>query len=283
VSWWTTLTPQIQGALIGAAATALAAVLGFTAIFIQLGRQARNAIAQNRENERTKLKLKIYEDIVAICAQASDAEITFSGYIRSYLMNVSIARSLQKQGQSYSIPRERFPEMNELNSAASRSAIGVISTVERWTVIDPRVDIFRVAMSVALHEVQEAFTGKFVPAVIRTMPIQHPQTGELFPWSPPPDQVIEELDSLGNGVIDALGLIGNVLFDFQVEMQNLLLGELFSGRAERRDPLDPKYIVTRIDRHGELLKQFETQTAWGLHKAEIEARVRAQETSASKQ
>ena len=69
----------------------------------------------------------------------------------------------------------------------------------------------------------------------------------------------------------------NVIFDFQVEMQNLSLGGLFEGKAKRREPIDPKYVVVRIDRHDELLRHFETQTAWGRDKAETEASVRAKE------
>ena len=64
---WDSLNPQIQSAMIIGGVTFLAAFVGFVAVIVQIGRQARAAIRQNRDNEAMKLKLRVYEQIRQAC------------------------------------------------------------------------------------------------------------------------------------------------------------------------------------------------------------------------
>ncbi len=273
--WWSTLDGEIQGALISAGATLMAALLGLTAIVCQIGRQARHAIQQNRDNEATKLKLQVYSQIIETCDSATNAGVQFTGYIRNFLMSIGAARANQQAGLPFALPRARFPELLDMEQAATLSAIKIITAVEQWRIIDPRMDVFVTAINVALYDHRQAFNFQFVPLATRTMPILHLETGQVLPWTPPADQVIAELQRHADAVIEAIDRIGSYVDDFQREMQNLLLGQLFANRVGLRQPIDPRQFTTSLQRRDELLRHFEPETAWGRNKAQIEADVRA--------
>ena len=77
-AWWIGLSAELQAALVGAAATAGAAIFGVGAVIAQVrsqGRQARAAIA---ETERRKINAALYEDAVSICRGLADASIELS-------------------------------------------------------------------------------------------------------------------------------------------------------------------------------------------------------------
>ena len=55
--------------------------------------------------------------------------------------------------------------------------------------------------------------------------------------------------------------------DFQIAMQNLLLGGLFNRKLSRRDPLGSKEPVVTPDQHAQLMNYFRSNTAWGQARA----------------
>ena len=156
----------------------MADLLGLTAIVLQIGRQARHAIKQNRDNEATKLKLQVYSQIIETCDSVTNAGVQFTGYIRSFLMAIGAARASQQAGLPFALPRARFPELLDMEQAAALSAIKIITTIEQWRIIDPRMDVFVTAINVALYDSRQAFGFHFVPLAMRTMPILHPETGQ---------------------------------------------------------------------------------------------------------
>lgn len=74
---------------------------------------------------------------------------------------------------------------------------------------------------------------------------------------------IEDLRVHTERLVEALSIYRLCISDFQTEMQNLLLGDLFKGhRAEVRKPLDEKYRAITLDDHVALQKFFD-DTDWG--------------------
>jgi hypothetical protein len=100
-----------------------------------------------------------------------------------------------------------------------------------------------------------------------------PRDGDT--WWPPDDRTARQLHELGQTLLDALTTFSCYIHDFRVEMQNLLLGELFEQKLPPRQPVDPKMVVIEFERHKELARYFETETAWGREKSRAEADVRA--------
>lgn len=262
-------------AFIGAVTALLVGTLGAIVVVWQIGRQADHAIAQNRRNEALKLKLKVYEEVAQICERASIAESMLASFVRSFNSNVGLVNQWKSEGIPWSPPRERFPEYQRLDRAFSDAAIEVITATERWQIIDPRIDLFRYAVNSALHDVREA-ARDYVPFVIRAMPREMPASDDgpprLFPWQPPD---VRTTAGLTEKMLHALDVCGSYFGDMHLEMQNLLLGELFGNKVPAREPLDPKYFALRLDRYEALKAHFETQTPYGQNAQRVFAEVRA--------
>jgi len=274
---WDGLPIQLQTAVASVVATIVTGSFGAVFVIWQIGRQARNAIRQGQHNETLKLKLKIYEDIIAICRDASAAESDLSTYIRLFESAVSACRQQKRGSLPWSIPDARVPALIKKNHEASMKAIEIIMQTERWEIIDPRIGIFRTAINVANYDILNAFQ-RYFNAALRMMPHEMPSgptPGSLFPWQPPSDQDTAELETLGREFLESLSTLGSYIYDFQVEMQNLLLGELFKRQLPPRQPIDPRFVVVRLDRCNELAAYFENETAWGHNKTRIENDVRA--------
>lgn len=270
----TLIGPEVTASLVGAVATIAAGGVAAYLVVWQIGEQARLAIQQNKENEAIKLKLRVYEEVSAICARASDAQIEFASYVRSFASNLNLVNQLQKQGAPWSPPRERIPELLELSQRFEHLAVDVIFATERWQIIDNRIDIFRYALNAALHDVRESYRQYFnfaVTAMPMEVPAEQPGQGRLFPWRIP---IMTNAEQLSGELIDALDTCGSYFGDMQLEMQNLLLGDLFGNSVPPRVPLDPKFIAVRFDRYDALKEYFETQTAWGKNSQRVFAEIR---------
>jgi hypothetical protein len=115
---WFGIDPAIWAAIIGALATWAAALMSGLVVLSQIGRQARTAIDQNRDNERLRLHLRVYEQIISACAVATEANVAVSGYVRLFASNVEVIKSLKESGRPYVPPPARVSEFSRLFQAA---------------------------------------------------------------------------------------------------------------------------------------------------------------------
>jgi hypothetical protein len=275
-AFWDAIPREDQAAVIGAIATIAVGFLGAIGLIWQIGRQARSAIEQNKNNESLKLKLKIYEEIIVTCRDASNAVVSMSSYVRLFHTNVILFQQIAQQGLQAVIPDARVPRLIEKKTAVDTAVIEIISLTERWQIIDPRIQIFRVATGAAKYDIDAAWQPYFNVALAR-MPHEipgHAQQGTLFPWQPPSEQDSQQLEKIGSDLIDALMILQGYIYDLQIEMQNLLLGELFDRRLPPREPVDPRIAIIRLDQHKKLDEYFNRDTAWGRENARIQAGVR---------
>lgn len=222
--------------------------LGALLLVWQVGKQARNAILQSRETEKQKLKLQVYEKFAPLCATASDAKGALFNFVQRYTLDLKSAQAVYRDLKAIVGLSASPSELLKLKREMGDSAIDLIGFIERWAIIDLRMNIFKVALNAALADVSTTFAPYF-DAAIRTM-----QFGS--DWTPPDESVTDALELLADSAADALLTLGSYLYDFQAEMQNLLLGELFSHTVPPRLPLDTRHIVVTLDRHDELTALF---------------------------
>lgn len=62
--------------------------------------------------------------------------------------------------------------------------------------------------------------------------------------------------------------------DFLVELQNILLGDLFGHAVSHRAPIDPNSKVVSLANCDELEAWFNNSTPWGKHCAKVQAETR---------
>lgn len=273
--WWTSLEVQLRMALINATATLIAAIVAALVVALQVRAQGKNAIAQSEKNEAIKLKLQIYEKILAICAEASEAQLNYSSFVRMFPISLRNIKFCQSQGWNWQLPSERYAIFSKLRAEAETHSIGVIYTVENWGIIDGRMTVFQTAVNAALFDVREA-GNRYFRLAMKLFPAPMPDDpGQLFPWSVPSESDIADLDKLTVALLDAIDTLGCFVHDFRVEMQASLLGGLFSsGIVPVRVPIDPTKLVITLHNHKKLQRHFDEHTAWGENSRRIRDEVR---------
>lgn len=134
-AWWIGLSAELQAALVGAAATAGAAIFGVGAVIAQVrsqGRQARAAIA---ESERRKINAALYEDAVSICRGLADASIELSTKLHTMNMEIEIAARAEAAKLAYNIPSARFPALSALYGQFTDAALRFIFLIENRLIV----------------------------------------------------------------------------------------------------------------------------------------------------
>ena len=256
--FWQALTPPV--------ATVLAATIGASAVVYQMGWQARNAIKLNRHNEALKLKLEVYKDIVGISHKASDAINDWSAFMRMFQSTLSLARQSQAEFNGYVIPSAHPSQLIDKESQLQSSTLRVIAITETWQIIEPNIDIFRTAINAALYDI-DAASHPYFGAAYHAMPIDAP----VDKWEPLSAEALQQLEALGNTLIDTLMTLQSYIFDFLSEMQALLVGEMFGRRTiAPRVPVDFTSVVIQLSRYDELSAYFKQRTNWGRNQAQID-------------
>ena len=266
------LDPAIKAAIIGSLTTVVGGVIGFGVLIWRLRREAQHAIDANKSAEAMKLKLKIYEqEVVKTVELAIDAEVTLAGFVRRFVSDLTIHKTLTDAELPATPPVARVPTLIELKGVFDRAAIEIITFTERWFVIDPRFEVFRIAINAALHDVNSEY-APYIDIVMRRIPVEL-STG--LHWTAPSNDQFDAISIASNALIDRLGTMTAYISDFRAEMQNVLIGPLFGHSVPRRQPIDPRRVVVSLDNDALLMRHFQEDTAWGRTTKQTEAQVRA--------
>jgi hypothetical protein len=270
---WNGLASQVQGAIVGGTFTALSAIIGVLVVVFQLKRQGENAVSANRATEAMKLKKDVYAELVAACKETLDDQRAFTAYVARFELDVSICRDKQVKGAAYQVPDARFAELLDRYFACVAKIDALIALQERWEIIEPRSSVFTLAFEEAKDRIDKAFDPYGVLAM-RLMPQDQPG-GAPEPWNAPDKKESQEIGTLGRAVRDTFRLLGNWVSDFQLEMQNVLFGEMFRHQAPARAPRDLKHRTLRLDQYEELRRYFTEETELGKREARMRAALSA--------
>lgn len=264
-------SPEVQAAIINSLTTVIVGVAGLGVLFWRLRQEAKLVIDENKSIEGMKLKLKIYEEeVIKTVERFEDAEVALLGFVRQFVSDVTNYLRQTQSGFPSSPPAARIPTLIKLKSEFDRAAAEVISFTEKWFVIDPRIVVFRTAINAATHDATHAYAAYF-ECVMPRMPTD---LANGLHWAKPDNDALNAINSVSDTLLDRLQTVGATVYDFEVEMQTVLVGPLFGRAVPARQPLDPRHVVVSLREHKALERHFEENTAWGRHKRKIEAGVR---------
>lgn len=274
------MDPEITAAWISAAATLVAAGLAAAIIMIQIGRQSRDSIDQTRETERLTLKLSIYREILAICQQQAGAERKLStqlGILRFGTLPV------WREPERFGGHRPKAPidsmELTSLVAGALNSGNAVITLTEQWRIVDSRLDLFSHAVSAAIHDIRAAWDNLHPKLAVLLPPMRSDPNSPL----PGPEKLLATEEGCA-AMIDRLATLTGRVTDFQREMQNLLLSELFDHTVPPREPADPAQFAVTLSNYESQKAYFEKESEWGRSLSKTVAAVDAiPESSADSQ
>lgn len=240
------LTPAIQ---IIVAVFSVAASAGV--ILWQMRRQHDQAIEQHHLNVKADLRLDAYRDFQSCFRQFTDTGNPALD-IASLRTAFSIAiDQLESNMQQYP-PIWRAPVVMEKLNNHTGHAIDLIFFLERYESLLPGFDIFKTAISCALHDIRSA-TQPFHQMLIKWLPMEHPDYGRN-PNAPQfinrptiTDIALKELNAVSESLEKALNQLQTWTIDLSVEAQNRLLGEYSDQRVKRREAPDQTFFTVTAD------------------------------------
>jgi hypothetical protein len=253
--------------------TVLGIIIGAIVIIYQLGRQHRDKLRLQIENHREQFRIQIYQEVSKLLSAVVDKNIDTGMYAFNMPMHVHIYKGQIKQGFTPAPLQDRAMELSRRHNESLQADTELICLIERYQIVDPALDIFITAFCSARHDMMRCFMPLFT-FLLEILPAEIPrQDGsiQIVNVVNPSDDQVRELERLVDEYKAASDDMGNYLYDFNVELQNRLLTNLFPNKAPRRKPLDPKFRVVSTD-PGEiesLRKYFEDQTDWGKAKYDV--------------
>jgi hypothetical protein len=255
------VSPEVKAAWIGTLSTI---ALGSIAIW-QIGRQAAYATKQTRHNEALKLKLQIYEKALDTLKCSTDAELNYSSFLSKLQMQLDHSRIYSHHGHPIKPPDARVKDLIQLQQTLTDRVVEAIRLIERWQIVDPRISVFQHALNAAQYDIQKAH-GTLFEMALKSLPVETSgalSSGNILPWKLPEVTLEEEFRRRLRALDKAISILGTYIMDFQTELQNALLEELFKHKAPIRKPLDPALVTVTLDRHEELSRYFLCDTPWG--------------------
>lgn len=220
---------------------------------------------------RTTLKVELYREIISAVEKQSDAEGELSTKLRILNSLISVWLLPEQFGGSPPGPNTSWAELNTLHYQSQSEGADLMILIEKWQIVDPRLELFRLAFGVALHDIRTAWAPLSQSVGYVVPPIPGTPAPEL-----PSKDVLNGIRRATDSFLNAMSVLSSWAADFQVEMQSLLLSDLFRNPVTRREPLDPDFFVVRLDRFQEQKEYFLNQTAWGREMKAINERTSAE-------
>lgn len=273
MTFWQSLDASMQAAIVGVGGTAFTAIIALLGIAWQLNAQRKQSNEAIAENERRKLKAAMYEDAVKVARELVDSAIALSTPIRITALQVRAVAVAAAEGRQFMPPQTSVPEVLQKWSAAQEAVVRFIFLVEERRFIDPRLLIFRSAMSSVAHDAREAMDGNLFVRMVDVVQHQLPN-GQLSQYAPPSIEAAEHFNDASERVLSALQDMQCYAEDFLVELQNILLGDLFGNAVSHRAPIDPNSKVVSLANFDDLDDWFNNSTPWGRHCAAVEKETR---------
>jgi hypothetical protein len=200
------IRPSVVSGLFTLAAASAAAFVAFR----QLRKQAEQTIAANRHSEAMKLKKEVYADILPALKQAAKTIGEVSGYLRTFVSEMNTAFHFEKLKHPARIPNGRFLKFNALMGEMSDAVTALMSFTEEWEIIEPRCDLFRVALAAALHDVGQSRTD-YQRDLMLAMPIENAE-GKAYPWTAL-NLGVERISATTEAFTDLIATVGSYVHD----------------------------------------------------------------------
>lgn len=273
MTFWQSLDTSMQAAIVGVGGTALTAIIALLGLAWQLNVQRKQSNEAIAENERRKLKAAMYEDSVKVARELVNSAIALSTSIRITALQVGAVAAAAAEGRQFMQPQTSVTDLQQKWSAAQEAVVQFIFLVEERRFIDPRFLIFRSAMNSVAHDAREAMDGYLLVRMDDVVQHQSPN-GELSEYAPPSIEAAEHFNDASEKLLSALQDMQCYAEDFLVELQNILLGDLFGKVVSHRAPINPNSKVVSLANFNELEDWFNNSTSWGRHCAAVEAETR---------
>ena len=142
--WW---EPVIQLASI---------TIGVVVVVWQIGRQHRNSLYLQQQNQQDELKLSLYREMSVAISNAQEANLDSSGYVSALRLDLVAYLSMVAYVSSPKPISKRATVLANKHALTHRKVVELIVMLERFDVVSSGLGIFRLAFSSALHDLRSS-------------------------------------------------------------------------------------------------------------------------------
>lgn len=242
-------------------------LLAACVVLWQVHTQKQNELELQAENYRNEYRLEVYKEFASEIGRSMTTLGRAQGYGSNAVLALEIAMHARSLGVTQPAPaNQRSSEFLAVFQGVSSAGIAVIRLIEKYLIVEPRLEIFKVAVNVALTDIHASFQP-LLNVFHRVLPvdIQAEQAMAVMNNRPITAAEMQELRLAADNWASAVSDLGAYLDDLGIELQTALLGTLFKSELPRRTPLDPRHRVVALDTRtiSEVRNFFENDTAWG--------------------
>lgn len=211
-----------------------------------------NAIADSSsicENFKSQLKLEVYQEFSKCISLAADSVGEVSMYAFTAPMHVKNYVNQVQMGIHPGPINDRGEALLQKNFFAANRVADVVLLIEKYIIVHPDLDIFKLALSAASYDVSKnfhelhSFFLQHLPFDVDTPSGRRIENIKIFPPG-----LISDFDALTQRYCESVGDLGCYLGDLSTEIQQLLLSGLFANTLPKRRPADPTKKVISLDR-----------------------------------
>ncbi|NCC62193.1 MAG: hypothetical protein EOM12_14915 [Verrucomicrobiae bacterium] len=162
----------------------LAILTGIGIVVWQVNRQHKAVIEAQNDKIRTELKIQFRNDLEKHIEELTNATSEATVFPLSLQIAISMAHANQQYGAAPWPIRQRYLHFTDINAEIGTAATLLISTLEKHLIVAPELDIFRMAIHVALTDIRETSRDygsdllKILPMDV--LPEQQRQYGPVF-------------------------------------------------------------------------------------------------------
>lgn len=239
----------------------------------------KHGLKQQAKDHQHQFQIRLYEKLTATADNLSSAISSYNALLLSFGINVSMDYEARKDGHNLIDWKRRPEDYTNAHFGFTKSVVRLIQEIESVDIIEPKLKIFRIALSSVVHDVTELY-NKNSPRFFNfsSKDLIQPD-GNKVTVSPNAidektrDTIKSEMAEMSDKLLDGSAY----LTDLSVDLQNLLLGEIFvSNKVKHREPIDPNKVVICTARYEELEKHFRENTNLGKQNEKIISEVKEQ-------
>jgi hypothetical protein len=163
----------------------------------------------------------------------------------------------------------RAMDFSDINNKLNLAIIEIVCAIEQFLIIEPKLSVFKTAFIAASFDINKTYSQLF-EKLLKHLPMDSkiPDQPPLFP-DPPNQNQIKEIEKLSESYRSSTETLSAYVMDFQNELQELLLSNIFKNKIPKRAPLDPVYKVISIKNAKVLEEYFICDTEWGKSQKQI--------------
>lgn len=267
--------------ILGPAVTLIVGLLAAFLAFRQIDKQRRNSLDLQREAKRNEFKLEVYREFAKKLDPTEDGLSEIALYVVSAADEADQSEYWRKRGITPTPLKHDGKVFSDLYVDAGLHVAEVIMLIERYLVVQPDLDVFRLALNAAMHDTR-TLQSEILATMFKWFPIRRPEGSTVGPEvmnvREIPQDVIETLRKKGWEFHSRVIQIGSYLDDLRRELQIHLLSGIFENPdVPRRNPADPAQRVVTLDKSEVEAhrKYFLEETAWGKELAKLDREERA--------